>query len=189
MSTTSNLIRSRRSHFPKEFSGQKLPDELIQLALENADTAPSHKLTLPWRFAVFSGAALDKLCDAMLAWYDAHTPAEAVNPDKRNKIAAYKKQLSHAIGVGLHLSGKVPAWEEEASLAMAVQNLWLSLDENPHAAGYWSTGNGTGSDAMRALCGWDETVLHRGWFFLGHVATKRTHSQRSPIAQRVQWVP
>ena len=77
MSTASNLIRNRRSHFPKEFSGQKLPDNLILTALENADTAPSHKLTLPWRFAVFSGGmALGNLCDAMLAWYDAYTPAE-----------------------------------------------------------------------------------------------------------------
>ena len=188
MSTANNLIRSRRSHFPKEFSGEKLPEELIHLALENADTAPSHKLTFPWRFAVFSGEALERLCDSMLSWYDSNTPAEAVNPDKRNKIAAYRHQLSHAIGIGLHLSGKVPAWEEEAAMAMAVQNLWLSLNEDPHAAGYWSTGNGTGSDTMRALCGWDEAVLHRGWFLLGHVAAKRSQNHRSQETQRISWI-
>jgi nitroreductase len=188
MSTANLLIRKRRSHFPKEFSGLKLSDDLVRAALEAADSAPSHKLTLPWRFTVFSGDALATLCQRFLDWYDAQTPAEAVNPDKRNKIAAYAQQLSHVIGIGVALSGKVPAWEEEAAMAMAVENLWLSLDDNPHAAGYWSTGNGTGSDEMRALCGWDAAVQHRGWFFLGHVETKRTHSQRSPAEQRIRWM-
>jgi hypothetical protein len=73
-------------------------------------------------------------------------------------------------------------------MAMAVENLWLSLDDDPHAAGYWSTGNGTGSDEMRALCGWDAGVQHRGWFFLGHVETKRTHSPRSSAEQRIRWM-
>ena len=56
-----HLIRSRRSIFPKDYTGAIVPDSVITQMLENANWAPNHKLTEPWRFTVFSGAGLKKL--------------------------------------------------------------------------------------------------------------------------------
>ena len=56
------LIRNRRSVFPKQFEeGRQVPDEIIEQILENATWAPSHGLTEPWQFVVFTGEGLKKL--------------------------------------------------------------------------------------------------------------------------------
>jgi nitroreductase len=187
MLTIDQIIHQRRSHFLPDFSGDKVPDSLIHRLLENAHQAPSHKATFPWRFCVFSGTALERLSMEMVHWQEQQPDAAVFSPEKRAKILSYPQKLSHVIGLGVHISGKVPAWEEDAALAMAVQNIYLTLVEEPHAAGYWSTGNGTGSETMSKLCGFDTETIHRGWFLLGHVETKRTQAGRPPLEQVVNW--
>ena len=55
------LIRNRRSVFPQQYdAGKKVPDEIIEQILVNATWAPTHKLTEPWRFVVFTGDGLKK---------------------------------------------------------------------------------------------------------------------------------
>lgn len=184
MENIDHIIHARRSHFLADFSGAKLPDALIRRLLEHAHQAPSHKATFPWRFTVFQGAALERLAHEMVLWHE-REGSGSFNEDKKAKLLSYPHKLSHVLGIGVELSGKVPAWEEDAATAMAVQNIYLTLAAEPHAAGYWSTGNGTGSEQMRALCGFDEHTLHRGWFLLGHVETKRTKAGRPPLEQVV----
>ena len=56
------MIRNRRSVFPKQFeAGQQIPAEIIQQIIENATWAPTHGMTEPWHFTVFTGAGLQKL--------------------------------------------------------------------------------------------------------------------------------
>ena len=185
MENIDHIIHARRSHFLADFSGEKLPDALIQLLLENAHQAPSHKATFPWRFTVFQGAALEHLAHEMVAWHEAQGEPGSFLADKKAKILSYPQKVSHILGIGVHLSGKVPSWEEDAATAMAVQNIYLTLAAETHAAGYWSTGNGTGSEQMRQLCGFDAQTLHRGWFLLGHVDVKKTKAGRPPLEQVV----
>ena len=52
------LILNRRSVFPKDYTGEKVNDAIVQQMLENANWAPTHKLTEPWRFTVFTGDGL-----------------------------------------------------------------------------------------------------------------------------------
>ena len=53
------VIRNRRSIYPKDYETVKLiPDKIIWQILENANRAPNHKQTEPWRFNVFSGEGL-----------------------------------------------------------------------------------------------------------------------------------
>ena len=55
-------IRNRRSVFVSQFdNNRKIPDEIILEILQNANSAPTHKLTEPWRFTVFSGKGLEVL--------------------------------------------------------------------------------------------------------------------------------
>ena len=51
------LIRRRRSIFPKDYSGAPVPRHLIHRALEAANWAPTHGKTEPWRFVVFCSTA------------------------------------------------------------------------------------------------------------------------------------
>lgn len=172
------IIQHRRSHFVKEFTGATLPDSLIERMLQNASWAPSHKLTLPWRFKVFSGDAMVELCKKMEDYYVFNTPAEKFNQQKIDKIRTYKNKLSHIISIGFSPSGQIPQWEELAATAMAVQNMWLTLTEEPHAAGYWTSGNGTGSEEMKNATGLEKDDIQMGFFFLGYVEEKRFEAQR-----------
>ena len=54
------LIHSRRSIFPKDYSGERVNDEVVKQMLENANWAPTHKLTEPWRFKILTGEALER---------------------------------------------------------------------------------------------------------------------------------
>jgi hypothetical protein len=66
----------------------------------------------------------------------------------------------------------VPEWEELAATAMAVQNMYLTLAQEPHAAGYWTSGNGTGSDFMKSATGLTSEDKQLGFFLLGYVEEK-----------------
>src|SRR3979409_585572 len=64
------LIRARRSTFVDQFiPGQKIPDDIIWQILENANRAPNHGQTEPWRFTVFTGQGLQKLAVAQAELY------------------------------------------------------------------------------------------------------------------------
>jgi len=53
-----SIVQNRRSIYPYQFiKGKAIPDPVIRQILENANRAPTHKLTQPWRFTVFSGKA------------------------------------------------------------------------------------------------------------------------------------
>jgi hypothetical protein len=65
-----DLIRTRRSVFTQQFEpGKIIPDEIIWQALENANWAPNHKFTEPWRFTVFTGNGLQKLAEQQAEVY------------------------------------------------------------------------------------------------------------------------
>lgn len=56
------IIRNRRSQFVAQFKeNDPIDDWIIEELLENANWAPTHKLTEPWRFVVFSGEGLKKI--------------------------------------------------------------------------------------------------------------------------------
>lgn len=173
-----DLIASRRSHFTKEFNGDEVSNEVVERMMKNAGWAPSHKLTLPWRFRVFGKEELPALIDQIMRLYLNNTPPDKQSEEKKNKILSLQSCLSHAIAIGIHYSGQVPAWEETAAVGAAVQNMYLTLVEEPHAAGYWTTGNGTGTIEMRDYCGWSDPVVHAGFFFLGSVNEKRYAAKR-----------
>jgi hypothetical protein len=61
---------------------------------------------------------------------------------------------------------------------MAVQNMWLTLSEEKHAAGYWTSGNGTGSEFMKQQTGLAENDVQLGFFMLGWVEIKRYEAVR-----------
>ena len=63
------FIKERRSHFLKEFNGKKAPDSIIQEMLEASIWAPSHRLTLPFRYEVFPPNQLGYLSTAIESSY------------------------------------------------------------------------------------------------------------------------
>mmetsp|Transcript_20095 Transcript_20095/g.27922 ORF Transcript_20095/g.27922 Transcript_20095/m.27922 type:complete len:284 (+) Transcript_20095:201-1052(+) len=134
------LIQKRRSIFPKQYTGNALPRQIIQELLEAARWAPSHHLTEPWHFVVFeSEDAKTKLGSFLAQRYK----VESVAKDKFSQ-AKYDKKLknaqkaSHIVSIGVRLNGKCPVVEEICSVSMAVQNALLMAAAYDIGA-YWSS--------------------------------------------------
>jgi len=47
-----DLIQSRKAVYPHDFIDKEISKEIVEQILRNADRAPTHKLTQPWRFKV-----------------------------------------------------------------------------------------------------------------------------------------
>lgn len=127
------IIQSRRSVYPKDFNGQTIEDEFLTQILENANYAPSHKMTQPWLFKLFCGSHKDNLKNEIIK----QNPQ--FNDIKRTKIETNFQKTSHVICICMTPNKTLlPEWEEIAATAMAVQNLWISC-VGSGIGGYWST--------------------------------------------------
>ncbi|MDZ7605565.1 MAG: nitroreductase family protein [Cyclobacteriaceae bacterium] len=52
-SNLNDIIKNRRATPPKFLVKKEIPRDVIQQMLENANWAPTHKNTEPWRFKVY----------------------------------------------------------------------------------------------------------------------------------------
>src|SRR3546814_18614756 len=107
--------------------------------LANATFAPSHKLTQPWKFRVFRKKGLERLAGELSRLYQENTPADRFLTTKyeatRNKVL----QSDSVIAIVLKAPPeKLPEWEELASVACAVQDMWLTATA-PGLGAYWSS--------------------------------------------------
>lgn len=174
------IIRERRSHYPHEFTGAKLNDEVIHTLIENACWAPNHTLNFPWRFIILKDEALKNWLQLVLDNFIKDTPAEKFNQKKADKIKDYQNQVSHVIVlICEHDSESANKQKEDlAAVACGVENMYLSLSQFPNAAGYWSTGMGTYGAAMHSYFNLKSNQELMGFFMLGTVDKKRTESNR-----------
>ena len=71
--------RTRRTIKPAFMdSSREIAHELLVEILEDAHWAPTHGLTQPWRFHVFTDQARTRLADKLQTLYDQVTPATEV---------------------------------------------------------------------------------------------------------------
>ncbi len=181
------LIAQRRSVFPPVFTDQPIEKDVLLQLLENANWAPSHRKTEPWRFQVFRGQALTRLADFMAMAYRERTPDAAHSEIKEQKTRKNILRSDTVIVIILHRDPdeRVPEWEEIAAVAAAVQNLWLSATAYG-LGGYWST-----PSTMPDLTNWLELPEGQrviGLFYLGHYKMPFTLGQRGPSAEKILWV-
>ncbi len=182
------IIRSRRSVFPPMFSGEKIADEEVMELLENANWAPNHKKTEPWRFRVFNGPSLQKLSDYLGDYYEKNTPPEAFSQKKLEKTRKKPLMCSHIIAICMQRDPeeRLPEWEELSAVSCAVMNLWLSVTAKGFG-GYWSS--------PKAILEADEFLeLEKGeqcWglFYLGIPKEGlELKGDRGNIEEKVKWI-
>ena len=188
--TTNALIRNRRSIFPKDYTGEKVDDTIIHQMLENANWAPTHKFTEPWRFIVYSGEGLKKLGIIQSGLYEKKTKAEGTfDETKFNNLLNKPLESSHIILVYMKRDEKksLPEMEELGSTFIAVQNMHLTAAAYGVGA-YLSTGGPTFyKDANEAfgLAPEDRII---GFFHVGMPKHTNQVSRRSPIEEKIKWV-
>ncbi|MEL6358916.1 MAG: nitroreductase [Bacteroidota bacterium] len=189
MNQVDRLIRqNRRSVFPQFFTDKEIPADVLSQILENANWAPSHRHTEPWRFVVFQAEGKHTLADQVVARYRAAIPVEKQDEKKVAKTRKKLGQSAAVIGIVMHRDPeeRVPEWEEIAAVSMAVQNLWLSLEQHG-LGGYWSSpGFLTKEYGLMPWTAENERCL--GLFYLGYHEAPELPRQRGGIDKKVEYV-
>lgn len=188
----SKLIQSRQSLYPMQMDANaQIPDKHIWTLLENANYAPSHKRTEPWRYIVFSGKSLHDFFDQMGKIYTEITPKEEYKVEKIEKFNTKAQTLSHLIAICMKRDPmkRIPRREEEYAVACSVQNILLSM-KPLNIIGYWGTGKIAFSKQMHDYLGLDEDDQCMGFLQLGVPKANLPDipkKQMSGIEQKVEW--
>jgi nitroreductase len=184
------LIRERRSIFPRDYTGDKVDDAIVQQILFNATWAPTHKMTQPWRFMVFTGEGLKKLAEFQGACYKQVATAQGkFEQDKYEGQLTKPMQSSHIISIGMKRDEKksVPELEEIGAVYCAVENMYLTATAYGLGA-YLSTGGITFYEEAKPFfnLGPEDKLL--GFFHIGNTNYTPPESKRRPAEALSVWV-
>jgi len=183
-----NVIKSRRSIKPVKMNGKKIPNEQVTELLKLANWAPTHGRTEPWRFIVYSGDKVKEFCHQHAELYKTYIPPE------KFEQANYEKQLhngdlaSHII-IAIMQRGslpKIPALEEIAATAIAIQNILLGATA-AGIASFWSTSGMAHHPVMKHFLGLKEHDIVMSLLYLGYTDEKTEGKRQSEIEEKVIW--
>jgi nitroreductase len=184
------LIRERRSVFQNEFNGETVDDAIVKQMLENANWAPTHKFTEPWRFVVFTGEGLKQFAKVQSDYYKEVTTRDGSYKEERYQNLLKKPALSsHIIVVGMKRDERksVPEIEEMGAVFCAVQNIYLTA--TAYGLGcYLSTGGITYFDGAQEIFGFDKEDKLIGFIHVGIPRNPPNQGKRKPVDEKVAWV-
>ena len=187
------IIRGRRSQFPAQFKeNDPVADSIIEEILENANWAPTHKLTQPWRFIFYTGAGLKTFGDYQAEMYKMRAEKNGT-PFLEGTYQKFKdtpSKASHVIALLMKRTegSGIPVMEEISSVAMAVQNMYLTACAHDLAC-YWGTGGPTFWAEAREDFGLEGEDMLMGFFYIAKAASDTLpEGKRTPIGEKVSWV-
>ena len=178
------ILRERRSVFPIQFNGEIVDDSIIKEILFNANTAPTHKVTQPWLYKIFSSSSkLDLANEVVKLKFGNEVPKN----EKENIIKKFNL-TSHVICICLDRSDEslIPEWEEIAAVSMSVQNMWLTCTAN-NLGCYWSSPKIISKlDSFLKL---ENNQRCLGLFYIGKYADLPKRSlKKKDINEKTEWI-
>jgi len=181
------LIRNRRSVYPPQYIDKEISREILEEILESANWAPTHRLTEPWRFKVFHGASQKKLGTFMAEKYRSTTPKDDFSPVRYEKLKMNPQKAGCVLAICLKRDQeeRIPEWEEIASVACAVQNIWLTSSAYG-IGGYWSTPGII--KHLDELVGMNKGEKCIGLFFMGYYEPFEANRKRGVMREKLTWV-
>jgi 5,6-dimethylbenzimidazole synthase len=184
-------ILERRRDVRAEFTGEPIPDDVLNRVLEAAHTAPSVGLTQPWDFVLVSDSGTrEKFRQHVLA--ERVLFASSLDGERRDLFDKIKIEgiLESSLGIvvtydpargapavlGRHAIADAGLY----SVCLAIQNLWLSATAEGLGVGWVSFYR---EEFLAGLLGIPERVRPVAWLCAGPV--RRT--QRVPDLERHGW--
>lgn len=185
-----DVVQHRRSVYPYQFLKESpVDDKIIWQILENANRAPTHKLTEPWRFTVFTGEGLTRLAKLQADVYTNYA-GEKFKEKKLKNLLEYPLMSSHVIAIGMKrtISISIPEEEELIAVACAVENMYLTATAY-NLGCYLSTGGITYLEEAKSYFGLDAEDRLIGFFYIGHLGNiPNPLSKRQPVKEKVSWI-
>jgi len=184
------LIAERRSVFQPQYTGEKVDDRIVRQMLENANWAPTHKLTEPWRFVVFTGDGIKELAEFQSSLYkEVATAKGTYKEDQFQKLLEKPLLSSHIIAVGMVRDPRksLPEIEEIGAVFCAIENMYLTA--SAYGVGsYLSTGGITFYEEAKPYFGLGPDDKLLGFMHLGMPKGPIPPGKRKPISEKVKWV-
>ena len=169
------------------FIDRPIEKEVIEQILEQANYAPTHARTEPWRFIVITGSAKQKVRDHLITTYKERVPEEKQSEKKLKKFNTNTEKAGAIIAIVMKRDPeeRIPEWEEVAAVSMAVQNIWLSLAAYD-LGGYWSSPSLIlGRPEFLELEAGERCY---GLFYLGYHQAPDLPAQRTPMSEKIRWM-
>ncbi|MEC9326954.1 MAG: nitroreductase [Verrucomicrobiota bacterium] len=185
------IIRNRRTVKPAMMDPDlEIPIELVDELLENANWAPTHGFTEPWRFVIFSEGYRKVLGEKLQELYSKHTPDDQFRQDKIDKLG--KNPILAPIVMAICMkrgdNPKIPELEEIEAVACAVQNMHLTAAAAGLGA-FWSSPPILDTEGMREFLSLRESDRCLGLFYIGLLKEGENwpKSSRGPISDKISW--
>lgn len=181
------IILNRRATPPRFLAKKEIPKEIIMRLLENANWAPSHKKTEPWRFRVYLGESKKKLAKDIYDLLQLKIKSgEPINPQKVEKFYEMLQHVPVAIALFMQRdpAERLPEWEEIAAVSMAVQNMWLSATEMDLGA-FWATPGFL--PHLSEILNLKPGQKAMGFFYVGQVALEYPAPGRGRVEDKIEW--
>ena len=169
MQDISQLIAHRRSIKPALMDPEReVSQELWRKLFEAANWAPTHGLTEPWRFTVYSGESRSEVAQAMQNAYKADTPEAEFRPEKFEKMGKNPFLANSVVIVAMKVeaNGKIPEIEEAEAVACAVQNLHLVASDEGLGV-FWSSPGVSYGETFAKELGLGENEKCLGMLYVG----------------------
>ena len=188
LSEITEIIKNRRTIYPQFYSSRKVHKEIIEHLLQNATWAPTHGMTQPWRFKVFTEESRKTLSDTLSMLYKQLTPTENFREDKFAKMQARPFQASAVIVAYMKRGDnpKIPEIEEISSVACAIQNLCLTATAYGIGS-FWSTPKIIYTKEMNDFLKISDEDKCMGIIYLGYPNYEWPKGQRKPIEYLTEW--
>ena len=188
LSEITEIIKNRRTIYPQFYSSRKVHKEIIEHLLQNATWAPTHGMTQPWRFKVFTEDSRKTLSDTLSMLYKQLTPTEKFREDKFAKMQARPFQASAVIIAYMKRGDnpKIPEIEEISSVACAIQNLCLTATAYGIGS-FWSTPKIIYTKEMNDFLKISDEDKCMGIIYLGYPNDEWPRGQRKPIEYLTEW--
>ncbi|MFD1551066.1 nitroreductase [Putridiphycobacter roseus] len=189
LSEITAVLKDRRTIYPEFYSDRKIHEEQIEQILNNAIWAPTHGMTQPWRFQVFTGEGRKKLGNFLCETYQSH--AREINVLKYDKLKNRPLMAGAVIAVSMARDpqGKILEIEEIEAVACAIQNMHLTCTAWGLGA-FWSTPKFIYEPVMNEFLGLEAADKCLGLFYIGYVKEdyEWPKGQRKPIEYNTKWV-
>ncbi|MDG1148405.1 MAG: nitroreductase [Crocinitomicaceae bacterium] len=188
LSEINELIRERRTIYPEQFSDRKVHKEQLEVILNNAQWAPTHGNTQPWRFKVFSEDARQSLGDFLAKTYLSLTPKDQQNDLKLAKLLNRPKMASSVIAVCMERQAeeRILEIEEIEAVACAIQNMYLTCTAYG-LGGFWSTPKLIYTQEMNDFLKLGEKDKCLGLFYIGYPNIEWPKGHRKPLEYTTEW--
>jgi len=184
---SNEIIKKRRATPPGLFTKKEISDKVIKQLLENANWAPNHKKTEPWRFKVYTGATKRKLAQqAYEILKSKKKEGYTVAPEKIEKFKSTLERVPVAMAVIVQFdkAKRLPEWEEIAATAIAVQNMWLTATETGLGS-FWATP--VFIDLFDELLEVKPGQKCLGFFYVGEILMDYPSPGRGDMETKVDW--